>query len=50
MLHLAFDRVQSSDYGEFAGDGEYEDAEETLANACTFVESIEAYLKNIAAT
>ena len=49
MLHLAFDRRQSSDYGELAGDGEYEDAEETFANACTFVESIKAYLNNIAA-
>ncbi|MCJ7530046.1 MAG: HEPN domain-containing protein [Anaerolineales bacterium] len=50
MLHLAFDRRQSSDYGELAGEGEYEDAEETLANACTFVESIKAYLNNIAAS
>lgn len=45
-LHLGFDRRQSSDYGEIWGISE-EEAISAINNATMFVETIEAYLRNV---
>ncbi|MHB0987807.1 MAG: HEPN domain-containing protein [Bellilinea sp.] len=44
MLHLAYDRRQSNDYGEFSYVDKGE-AETALSEAKSFVETVDAYLK-----
>jgi len=45
-LHLAFDRRQTHDYGEMVSISQ-QIAEETLADAKTFVAAIESHLRSI---
>jgi uncharacterized protein (UPF0332 family) len=44
MLHIAFDRRQSNDYGEFSYIDQ-EEAEAALSEAKTFVDAVDNYLK-----
>jgi len=44
MLHIAFDRLQSNDYGEFSYIDQ-EEAEAALSEAKTFEDAVDNYLK-----